>query len=73
MPRVVLLDNYDSFTYNLEQALRMLGAEVQVHRNDEVTVEQVKAMEPTHLVEFEELDVLMTPYGSKEKVFVQYQ
>ena len=50
MPRVVLLDNYDSFTYNLEQALRMLGAVVQVHRNDEVTVEQVKAMEPTHLV-----------------------
>ena len=37
-PRVLLPDNYASFTYNLEQALRMLGAEVRVVRNDKMTV-----------------------------------
>lgn len=48
--RVVLIDNYDSFTFNLAQALQVLGAEVLVHRNDALTVAQVFALEPTHLV-----------------------
>jgi anthranilate synthase/aminodeoxychorismate synthase-like glutamine amidotransferase len=48
--RVLLVDNYDSFTYNLAQALMILGAEVIVHRNDEITVEQGLALEPTHVV-----------------------
>lgn len=50
MPRVLLVDNYDSFTYNLEQALRMLGAEVWVARNDEITLEEAEAYAPSHLV-----------------------
>jgi anthranilate synthase/aminodeoxychorismate synthase-like glutamine amidotransferase len=49
MPRLLLIDNYDSFTYNLVQAFLVLGAEVIVHRNDEITVEAALALEPTHL------------------------
>ena len=48
-PRLLLVDNYDSFTYNLVQAFLVLGADVQVHRNDAITVEQALALEPTHL------------------------
>jgi anthranilate synthase component 2 len=47
---VLLLDNYDSFTYNLAHRLGELGAEVQVVRNDAVTVEDIEAKSPTHLV-----------------------
>jgi anthranilate synthase/aminodeoxychorismate synthase-like glutamine amidotransferase len=47
--RLLLIDNYDSFTYNLVQAFLVLGAEVDVRRNDEITVEQAKASKPTHL------------------------
>jgi anthranilate synthase/aminodeoxychorismate synthase-like glutamine amidotransferase len=48
--RVVLIDNYDSFTYNLFQYLSELGAEVLVHRHDQIDVEGVVALDPTHLV-----------------------
>lgn len=49
-PRVLLIDNYDSFTYNLVQAFLVLGADVIVHRNDQITVDEARALEPTHLV-----------------------
>lgn len=48
-PRLLLIDNYDSFTYNLVQAFLVLGAEVLVHRNDQITIEQAEALQPTHL------------------------
>jgi anthranilate synthase/aminodeoxychorismate synthase-like glutamine amidotransferase len=48
-PRLLLIDNYDSFTYNLVQAFLVLGADVLVHRNDAITVDQAVALEPTHL------------------------
>ena len=48
--RMLLIDNYDSFTYNLVQAFAALGAEVIVYRNDMITVDEAKALEPTHLV-----------------------
>jgi anthranilate synthase/aminodeoxychorismate synthase-like glutamine amidotransferase len=48
--RVLMIDNYDSFTYNLVQYLRILGAEVLVHRNDALSIEQALALEPTHVV-----------------------
>jgi anthranilate synthase/aminodeoxychorismate synthase-like glutamine amidotransferase len=48
-PRLLLIDNYDSFTYNLVQAFLMLGADVRVHRNDQITLEEAFAIEPTHL------------------------
>ena len=48
-PRLLLIDNYDSFTYNLVQAFLVLGAEVLVHRNDELDVAQALALAPTHL------------------------
>jgi anthranilate synthase/aminodeoxychorismate synthase-like glutamine amidotransferase len=47
---VFVLDNYDSFTYNLVQYLGELGAEVEVRRNDEVTVEEVEAMKPERIL-----------------------
>lgn len=47
---IVMLDNYDSFTYNLVQYLKMLGAEVTVLRNDQVTVEEIQHMEPAGIV-----------------------
>ena len=49
-PRVVLIDNYDSFTYNLVQYLGELGAEVLVHRHDAIDVAGIAALAPTHLV-----------------------
>lgn len=48
-PRLLLIDNYDSFTYNLVQAFLVLGAEVEVVRNDAITVEQALARQLTHL------------------------
>ena len=47
---VFVLDNYDSFTYNLVQYLGELGAKVEVRRNDQVTVKQVEAMKPEKIV-----------------------
>jgi anthranilate synthase/aminodeoxychorismate synthase-like glutamine amidotransferase len=47
--RLLLIDNYDSFTYNLVQAFLVLGAEVLVYRNDALTLEAADALEPTHL------------------------
>jgi anthranilate synthase/aminodeoxychorismate synthase-like glutamine amidotransferase len=48
-PRLLLIDNYDSFTYNLVQAFLVLGAEVLVHRNDELAVAEARLLAPTHL------------------------
>ena len=49
VPRLLLVDNYDSFTYNLVQAFLVLGADVLVHRNDAITIGQAQALQPTHL------------------------
>ena len=48
--RILLIDNYDSFTYNLVQAFLVLGAEVDVHRNDAITVDAALAGTHSHLV-----------------------
>ena len=47
--RLLLIDNYDSFTYNLVQAFLVLGADVRVYRNDAITIEQAQELDPTHL------------------------
>ncbi len=47
---VFVLDNYDSFTYNLVQYLGELGSRVEVRRNDEVTVDEIEAMHPERIV-----------------------
>lgn len=48
--RMLLVDNYDSFTYNLVQAFAAQGAEVLVYRNDAISVDEALQLEPTHLV-----------------------
>ena len=48
--RILLIDNYDSFTYNLVQAFAALGAEVMVYRNDAISVGKALELAPTHLV-----------------------
>lgn len=47
---LLMIDNYDSFTYNVVQYLGELGADVQVYRNDEITIEEIEALNPTQLV-----------------------
>ena len=47
---LLMLDNYDSFTYNLVQYFGELGAQVEVHRNDEITVDEIERLHPTHIV-----------------------
>jgi anthranilate synthase/aminodeoxychorismate synthase-like glutamine amidotransferase len=47
---VLVIDNYDSFTYNLVQYLGELGATVRVRRNDQVTIDEISAMAPEHIV-----------------------
>ena len=48
--RMLLIDNYDSFTYNLVQAFAAMGVDVRVYRNDMISVEEAQRLEPTHLV-----------------------
>src|SRR5947209_18091661 len=52
IPMIALIDNYDSFTYNLVQKLGEVAPQMplQVFRNDKVTVDHVEAMKPTHIV-----------------------
>ncbi|WP_020651254.1 anthranilate synthase component II [Solimonas variicoloris] len=47
---ILMIDNYDSFTYNLVQYFGELGAEVEVHRNDQITVDAVAAKHPSHII-----------------------
>lgn len=46
---LLMLDNYDSFTYNIVQYFRELGVEVAVHRNDQVTIEKIEALDPASI------------------------
>lgn len=50
MRRVLLIDNFDSFTYNVVQALRILEADVTVRTNDQITADGARSFAPTHLV-----------------------
>lgn len=47
---VLMIDNYDSFTFNIVQYLGELGAEVKTYRNDAITLEQIEALSPSHLM-----------------------
>jgi anthranilate synthase component II len=47
---LLMIDNYDSFTYNVVQYLAELGADVQVYRNDEITIEKIEELNPERLV-----------------------
>lgn len=47
---ILLIDNYDSFTYNLYQQIASLGTEVEVVRNDAITIEGIRALQPQAIV-----------------------
>ena len=47
---ILMIDNYDSFTYNLVQYMGELGADIEVHRNDEITVDEIEALKPEKIV-----------------------
>ena len=47
---ILMIDNYDSFTYNLVQYLGELGADVEVHRNDQITLDEIETMQPERIV-----------------------
>ncbi|HIP96755.1 MAG TPA: anthranilate/aminodeoxychorismate synthase component II, partial [Anaerolineae bacterium] len=47
---IAVIDNYDSFTYNLVQYLGELGAELRVYRNDAVTLDELEQLAPSHIV-----------------------
>ena len=49
-PMTLMIDNYDSFTYNLVQYMGELGREIHVARNDQITVEQIEHLKPSHIV-----------------------
>lgn len=50
MTKLLLIDNYDSFTYNLAQGFGKLGAEIHVHRNDKITLEDIRNLAPDRIV-----------------------
>ena len=47
---VLMIDNYDSFTYNVVQYCRELGADLKVIRNDELTIDEIKALKPEKII-----------------------
>ena len=47
---VLVIDNYDSFTYNLVQYLGEMQVEMQVHRNDQISIEQIRALQPERIL-----------------------
>ncbi|MEZ4666637.1 MAG: aminodeoxychorismate/anthranilate synthase component II [Anaerolineae bacterium] len=47
---ILVIDNYDSFTYNLVQVMGEMGADLHVERNDQITISEVRAMQPSHIV-----------------------
>ena len=47
---ILLIDNYDSFSYNLYQYLGTLNSDIKVIRNDELTIEEINALNPTHII-----------------------
>ncbi|MGF7186561.1 anthranilate synthase/aminodeoxychorismate synthase-like glutamine amidotransferase [Desulfitispora alkaliphila] len=47
---ILMIDNYDSFTYNLVQYLGELGADIKVFRNDQITLEEIESIKPQHIV-----------------------
>ena len=47
---ILLIDNYDSFAYNLYQLIGSINQDIQVVRNDEITLEQIRQLKPSHLI-----------------------
>ena len=47
---ILMIDNYDSFTYNLVQFLGELGEELRIYRNDKITIDDIEQMKPDHII-----------------------
>ena len=63
---IVLLDNYDSFTYNLFQYMIDLGAEVNVFRNDEISIKEIQSLNPEKIVSYLKNDSRVLSFGTKK-------
>ena len=67
---LLMIDNYDSFTFNLVQYLQTLGAEVKVVRNDAMGVDEIAALQPSHIVVSPgPCTPTSTRWGSRRSVF----
>ena len=55
MRKVLMIDNFDSFTYNLVQGLASLGSEVEVYRNNAITIDEAKGLAPDYLLYHQDL------------------
>ena len=47
---IIMIDNYDSFTYNLYQYIGELNSDIEVYRNDKITVDEILAKKPSHII-----------------------
>ena len=56
---ILVIDNYDSFTYNIVQLVASLGYDVKTFRNDEITIAGIKKLKPTHILLFHQDQVLL--------------
>lgn len=62
---ILLIDNYDSFSYNLVQLVGTIAPDIRVIRNDEMTVEQIEQLAPTHIIVSPGPDVLLRQVSVK--------
>ena len=68
---ILLIDNYDSFTYNLAHLFGELGAEVVVHRNDAITAEEAEAMAPMSAAAISSLRTTRTSWPSSPRYWTR--
>jgi len=74
---IVVIDNYDSFTYNLVQYLGEMGNELRVFRNNRVSLEEIEALKPSQIVQSLKLDTFpnfrTTPRRDREETLTRFQ
>ena len=58
---ILIIDNYDSFTYNLFQCVGTLVPDILVYRNDKITVQEIRKMKPERIISLPVRDIPMTP------------
>ena len=64
---ILLIDNYDSFTYNVYQYVGELHPHIEVARNDEITIEEIETMAPEAIIHFSGAGIILKPRESQTK------